>query len=57
LNDLVLYRLRAYEKQPFAAKALSAQDVSLVDELWEDAFGDVLSIDACRAVTVKRLSR
>ena len=57
LNDLVLYRLRAYEKQPFAAKALSAQDMSFVDELRKDAFGDVLPIDACRAVTVKRLSR
>lgn len=56
LNDLVFYRLRTYEKQPFAAKALSAQDVSLVDELWKDAFGDVLPVDACRAVAGKRLS-
>jgi len=57
LYDLVLYRLRAYEKQPFAAKALSAQDVALVDELWKNALGDVLPVDACRTVTGKRLSR
>ena len=44
-SNLLQHRIRQDEKQPVHRQLFTAQRVPLVDDLWQNAFGDVLPVE------------